>query len=508
MEKIALFELSSTMIRVTLCKAVEGEYFFVYREYSEYVHINEHIEKDGMIKSSKIKECISLLQMYKKICESQSISKIYCIAGTSLTHAKNYPSFMEEARNMCGLDFRVIKENEEVNAIYTSVINTLDVPKGLIINISSHSTRIIHYNRRVVLDSVTLPFGSVSLGVNNASVEETIKNLGEELKEKASFVGALDSETAVVGVGNVFASVGRLSRKMRKYPIDIDHGYNINLEQFNQVFDFIKSLDIEKKQKLKGISSHSADTVLSGMCIIEAILKNSNLSSLVVADAYRNAGLLFNYAVPSTTERPLSDVLGNSLDVVVAKASLDKVECEAHYSLALLLFKQLRVLHKLPRSYAKILRIASYLYHMGKKVSPLNFEKVNYNMILNCGLNGATHREIVLSAFTSAQKKWEDFNLAEWVRYKDVVTEDDLDAVRKLCIIVAMAEALNIRRCNAVKDISCDILGDSVILKLISEENNSKATKIDVNALQMEIFYAKKYGQEFVRAFKKNLEIL
>ena len=507
MEKVALFELSSTAIRMTLCQAENNEYFFVFKEYSEHIYINEHIEGDGMIKSSKIKECISLLQIYKKICESQGITKIYCVVGASLSAAKNYSSFMEEASSMCGLDFKMLSESEEVAAVYASVINTLDVPKGVIVNISGHWTRIIHYNRRVVLDSITLPHGSANLKADNLSLTGTIATITKELSKKASFLTGLDPESVIIGVSDVFTSVGRLSRKMRKYPIDIDYNYNFDTEYFKQVFDLVKTLDVEKKQKLKGISSHSAATILSGMCIIEAVLQFSKLRNIVVAPAYRNLGLMFNYALPYTAERPVSDVLGYSLETIAAVAGLNKKECEARYALALLLFKQLKVLHKLPRVYAKVLRIASYLYHIGQRVNSLNYEKVNYNAILNCGLCGASHKEIVLAAFTAAQKKWEDFNLSEWVRYKDITTDDDLEAVRKLSIIVAIAEALNIRNCNAIKDISCDILGDSVILKLIAEDN-TKATKVDVKALQMEIFYAKKYGSEFVKAFKKNLEIL
>ena len=507
MEKIALFELSSTAIRLTLCQAVEGEYFFVFKEYSEFIHINEHIESDGMIKSAKIKDCISLLQIYKKICEAQGISKTYCVVAASLSEAKNYSSFLDEASSVCGLDFKMLNENDEVTAVYTSVINTLDVPKGVIVNISSHSTRIIHYNRRVVLDSAIIPYGSANLKAENAKTTAAVDLITKELGKKAAFMTSLDPESAIIGVSDVFVSTARLSRKMRKYPVDIDHNYHFDPEQFKQVFDLIKTLDHDKKQKIKGISSYSANTILAGMCVIEAILKYSKLNHVVVANSYRNVGLMFHYALPYTHERPVSDVLGYSLETTAAGAGLDKKECEAQYALALLLFKQLKVLHKLPRVYAKILRIASYLYHIGKRVNCTNYEKINYNAILNCGLCGASHKEIVLASFSAAQKKWEDFNLSEWVRYKDITTNDDLEAVRKLSIIVALAEALNIRNCGAIKDISCDILGDSVILKLIAEDS-SKATKIDVKALQMEIFYAKKYGGEFVKAFKKNLEIL
>lgn|GEM_PF-1074646 len=506
MEKIALIELSNTAIRLTICESAPGEYFFVSKEYNEFVHINEHIEKDGMIKSAKIKDCIGLLLIYKKICDANHVSKIYSVATSSLNSAKNYPSFLEEANSMCGLSFRMLEEKDEVSAVYTSVINTLDVPKGVIVNISSHSARIINYNRRVVLDSVVIPIGLANLDISGG-IKEAQNSVLKALGNKVDFMTKLDPETPIVGVGDVFVSAGRLSRKMRKYPVDIDHNYAFDAEQFNQVFDFIKTLDIEKKQKLKGISNHSANTILAGMCIVNALIEYSRLRNIVVGNSYRNLGLLFSYAIPYTVERPVSDVLGYSLETIAEISGLEKYECEAHYNLSLLLFKQLKVLHKLPRAYAKVLRIASYLYHIGKSVNRLAFEKVNYNAIMNCGINGASHKEIVLAAFTAAQKKWEDFNLAEWVRYRDITTNDDLEAVRKLSVIVAIAEALNIRNRDAVSDISCDILGDSVILKLIVTDN-SKGAKVDVKALQMEIFYAKKYSAEFVKAFKKNLEIL
>jgi exopolyphosphatase/guanosine-5'-triphosphate,3'-diphosphate pyrophosphatase len=507
LEKVALFEIGTTNIRLTLSQVMNSELFFVYKEFSEPVHINEHIENDGLIKSTKIKECISLLQMYKKICESEGITRFICVVSESLSEAKNYSSFLDESANACGLQFKNLTNEEEVNAVYTSVVNTVDVPKGVIVNISSHSTRIINYNRRVILDSATIALGSVSLFGATTDATSAIELFTKELNKRAGFLRNIDPESVMVGVSDTFVSFGRIARKMSKYPVDIDHNYVTDGDQFTKVFEFIKTLDPEKKQKLRGISSNSAQTILAGMCIIEAILNFSKMKNIVVSCAYRNLGLMFNLAVPYTQERPVSDVLGYSLEATSAIAGLVKKECEQMYSTALTLFKQLKVLHKLPRSYAKVLRIASYLYSIGKKSNPLAFERVNYSMILNANITGASHKDIVLAAFSASCKKWEDFNLAEWLRYKDITTQEDLDAVRKLSIIIAMAESLNVRNCDAVKDISCDILGDSVILKLIADEN-TKTSKIDVKALSMEIFYAKKYCAEFLKAFKKNLEIL
>ena len=118
-------------------------------------------------------------------------------------------------------------------------------------------------------------------------------------------------------------------------------------------------------------------------------------------------------------------------------------------------------------------------------------------LILNAGLYGATHREIVLAAFVAGCHRKEDVNASEWARYKDIVAEEDLDIVKKLGILLRIAEALDRSGMGIVKGINCDVLGDSVIMKT---ELTGDAT--------LEISQAMAAAPEFKKQFKKNLEIL
>jgi len=118
-------------------------------------------------------------------------------------------------------------------------------------------------------------------------------------------------------------------------------------------------------------------------------------------------------------------------------------------------------------------------------------------MILNSTLYGVTHREIVLAAFTACCHKKEDINALDWARYRDVVSEDDLDIVKKLGVMLRIAESLDRADSGTIKGINCDILGDSVIMK----------TEVDGDAT-LEIRNAMAASTEFRKAFHKNLEIL
>lgn len=118
-------------------------------------------------------------------------------------------------------------------------------------------------------------------------------------------------------------------------------------------------------------------------------------------------------------------------------------------------------------------------------------------MILNSNLYGVSHREIVLAAFVACCHKKEDINAYEWARYRDILNEDDLEIVKRLGVMLRIAESLDRSMSGTVKSINCDILGDSVIMK----------TEVDGDAT-LEIRNAMAAATEFRKSFHKNLEIL
>ena len=116
---------------------------------------------------------------------------------------------------------------------------------------------------------------------------------------------------------------------------------------------------------------------------------------------------------------------------------------------------------------------------------------------MGSNIYGATHREILLAAFVACNQNIDNFSLAEWVKYKDIIDEEDIGAVKKLGMIIKLASLLNVSGANAVKDISCDVLGDTVILK----------TEVEKDAT-LEISQAMGLATDFKKIFNKNLQIL
>ena len=504
MEKIALIDLGSNTARLLIVEVKENGHFQIVDQLKEAPRIGEGMESDGFLKPARIQETIKTLKMFRKLCDVNNIERIIAVATAAVRRAKNQCSFLDEVSATCGIKLRVLSAEEEAMYVYRGVINSMDIPKGVILEIGGGSTKIIYYNRRNLLNFETLPFGAITLtemfqqeGLSNEEQSDKIEAFFKEQLEKIEWLKDVDPEAQLIGVGGSFRNLCRMTKIMRKYPLKTIHNYVVNETDFNHVYDLLKSLDLDRKKKVKGLSSGRADILPAAFAAISAFKKHMNLGDIVISGSGLRTGIMFNYAVPITIDKTITDVLTYSLNTVTDFYGCNQKHVDQIVSLSVQLFKQLRVLHKFPRQYLRILKVAAHLYDTGKKIGFHNFEKNSAYVILNSNLYGISHREMVLASFVVACTGIDDINAIEWARCRGLVNDEDMEAVRKMGIMLRIASCLDRSNSSVVNGVNCDILGDSVIMK----------TEVDGDAT-LEINAAIEVGSDFRKIFKKNLEIL
>lgn len=504
MERIAVIDLGSNSARLVIADVMPSGHFNVVDELKETVRLGQDMERDGFLKPARVAQAVKTLKMFRKLCDSMKVDKVYPIATNAVRRAKNQKSFLEEINSVCGFKFKVLTEEEEAMHVYQGVVNSLDVPKGVIMDVSGSSTQLIHYNRRNVLNRENLPFGTITLSDlfndPNISAQQQACNIEAFVKEQFNRIGwlkELEPDVQFIGVGGTFRNLAKISRILRRYPMDMIHNFNLSKTDFEAVYEKVTSRDADKRTKIRGLSVERADIFVSALACVKGFFACTEFENLVISGSGIREGIMFNHAVPTTVEKPITDVMGHSLMTKMLCYNVNIQHAEHVCNLSIQLYKQLRVLHKLPRQYVKVLRIASLLHDSGMGIKFYDKNKHSFYFILNSNLYGVSHRELLLAAFVARHQPYDEFNLAEWNRYKDIVREEDLIAVMKLSVILRIAESLD--RCAAgnVKTLNCDVLGDSVIMKTQVEGDCS-----------LEIKDALTVGADFAKAYRKNLEIL
>ena len=503
MEKIGIIDLGSNTARLLIVEMFTDGHYMVVDQLKESVRLGQDMDRDGFLKPKRIEETIKTLKTFKRLCDASGVDRIIAVGTAAVRRAKNQRSFLDEIQVSCNITIRVLSEEEEAILVYRGVINTMDIPKGLILEIGGGSPKSIYYNRRNLLNYASLPFGAVTLTDLFASDESPevaaahVEEFFTEQVKKIDWLKEVDPEAQMIGVGGSFRNLFKIAKLVRKYPLDTPHNYKLATEDFTGVYDMLKALDVDKRKKIKGLSPSRADIMPAALAIIKSFVSYMNIGEFTIGGNGLREGLMLNQALPITTEKPISDVLGYSLETLVKYHGCDTKHVEHVMQLSIQLFKQLRVLHKFSRQYLKVLKIAASLHDIGRTVKYYNHARHSWYMILNANIAGATHREIVLAAFVAGCHNREEIPMGEWVKYKDLVLEEDLDAVKKLGVLLRIAESLDRTQCGVVTGINCDVLGDSVIMK----------TEIAGDAA-LEIRDAAASNPEFKRAFKKNLEIL
>lgn len=501
MNKLAVFKLGINDVTLTIFNYTTNGYFNIEQEIAEPVKLTQDMERDGYIKPSRIQETITVLKSFRKIVDSMKIENHICYATPMIANARNQIAFLDEIYKTVSLYFRVLTPEEEVSAIHHAIMYSFTVTHGIIVQVGDYSTEIIKFNRRTISNSAVLPIGMVNLldkyNSTNLSecMDDVVAKTTKELK-KLDWLYNLDGEYEFIGVGEVFEALGKLGRKSTRYPLDIAHNYEITTENFQNIYNLVRGLDLDKAKKLKGVSEKRADLLAVGFAVVKSLFNEAIRNVVKVSQNGELYGIVAKNILGQSTEKPLLDILGYSLSAI-NEFYPTNINIDTNYSITMILYKQLKVLHKLTRPYVKVLRIAASMCMAGKRISFENYLKNNFPVVLYSNIYGASHKDILLAAFVASSQNIDNLSLTDWVRYKDIVTDEDLDAVKKLAIIIKIATMLNITNFNYVKDIACDVLGDTVILKTDVEHDAS-----------LEISQAMSVAGDFKKVFGKNLQIL
>ena len=506
MEKVAVILVGINKAELIISTVDNNNYFIINDREFENVNLNVSQSEDMFLNKMQIDAAIKILKNFRKICELYGVSRVIAVSTFGdQEKPKNLHSFFDEVFSLCGFRFTSLDNAEQNTVIYSSIINTHDIPKGVICYLDNENLHLIAYNRRVVLDQVTLPLGAKALAdkfkVYDADKEAAFNSLKEYLNNELSqiqFLNEIEEDFDLVGVGQFFEDASILAKRLRKYPLDLVNDYNLLSEDNAKVLAQLKQADLDPTKKIKGVKEQRADATVVSLALIETLFELSKKPALIVSTRPFFEGLMFSQVVEQTQDRPLSDVLGFSM---MSQSNFFDKENEKHneqvYNLSLLLFKQLRVLHKLPRGYTRILRLASYMHDCGQRVGFNNHAKNGFYTLLGSDLYGVSHRELVLAGMAISLHCGGDISINEYLKYRELVTEEDIEAVKKLGIILRLAEAFDRVKNSVIVDINCDVLGDSVIMKTIATGDNS-----------YEVEKASECAKDFERCFGKKIEIL
>jgi exopolyphosphatase/guanosine-5'-triphosphate,3'-diphosphate pyrophosphatase len=471
MKNVGVIDIGSNSMRLVLIEIGKRNYFRVIDEVKVTLRLGMDMTIDGRLNPIRMEKAISTLASFKLLCEGIGECNIFPVATEAVRRASNQKEFLQMVKSTLNMEIRVLSGEEEAYYDYFGVINSMDFSNGLIMDIGGSSTELIWVKNKTIKHAISLPFGAINItdqfNLTDKMDSITEKELNKYLIAQFKSVAWLTEmkNLPLIGVGGTVRNIGKISRKTNNYPIDRSHNYLMESSEILNIYDSIKYKNLEQRRKVKGLSKERSDMFIGAFTVVIALMKFCKNPRLIVSGSGLREGLIYEIL---RGEQVIKDVLESSLNNVIKTLNIDKTHAHHVWKLAESLYTQLKPLHKINGNSYKILKTSAMLNDCGKVINFYNYHKHNVYMITNSPINGLSHKELIMAAYTMMLSVKENFDIDN-SPYVTLLNEEDKYVIQRLGIILRLAESFDRKRNGNITKVECKLKSDRLFLHLFSK---------------------------------------
>lgn len=494
---MAIIDLGSNTTRMLIIEVTRNGAYHLVEEDKGVVRLSEDMMPDGTIKEPAFRRTVAAMRLFKGVCDYHGVSKIIAVATAAVREALNQKEFLARLKAETGVDFKVLSREEEPYYGYLGVINTTDLRDGLIMDLGGGSMEITLVKDRKMVNSTSIPYGALSLMEQfldrDRPKDSQLKSLEVFVKLKLNEIPWLAScqGMQLIGIGGTVRSIARINQRMTDYPFDELHNYFMDPSEVSTVYSKLKGMSLKERMDVPGLSKDRADIILAGVLAVCAVLKVIRIPVIRVSSSGLRDGLFFqdHLKVPI-----INDITSFSLENVSRLYRVDEAHARHVAELSRGLFIGLKKEGSLAEDDWRILQAASllheigYYYDFGKR-----FNNTFYN-ILDNPIYGFTHMENYKTALVAAH-----FG-AGGIKGRSIFNgvhqnKDAIRAIRKLSVILGLADALDRSRKGLVTSVACHTSMESIE---IEPAHNGEISIEALSAEELSVFFKKAFDKELI----------
>ncbi|WP_104697515.1 MULTISPECIES: Ppx/GppA phosphatase family protein [unclassified Helicobacter] len=441
-----VIDIGSNSVRMAIFKKTSRFGFALIYELKSKVRISEgSYNANGFLREKPMQRAISALKEFKKIAKIYKSRKIFCIATSAVRDAPNARNFVQRVDKECGIKVKVIDGKKEAFFGSIACANLSHKRDGIMVDIGGGSTECALIKDGKVQDVVSLNIGTIRL-------KELFFDKKVELKEAKKFVqNALEilpdsfKHQNIFGVGGTIRALAKLIMKQINYPIDLIHGFEIDVQRYIKFIDKIVRAREDKLDDF-GIAEERLDNIQGGLLILLMLIKCFGTQTITTCGTGIREGVFLADLLRSH-RHIIPNNINPSLQYAMDSFNLDK-QCLMIKKIALKLFDLLRMDFNLNDDDRKILRDASLLSQIGTCIDFYHTNKHSAyfaKYVLNYGFSHYQRVIISLLITFSDKKIPKDSDIQT---YQGLGLE--LPTLQILSFILSLAKVLEISYDNSI----------------------------------------------------------
>lgn len=444
-QKLAIIDIGSNTIRLVIYHFSLNSGLKEVTNIKSVARLRTQINEEGILSEEGINSLQKLLQSFKEMLVDYGVTNVRAVATASIRQAKNGGAVIEQMLKETGIEIELLSEDEEAYYGYFAVANTTSTPSAVTIDMGGGSTEITYFKDKKLQNSISLPFGSVSLKQQFMAGDTMTKKEHQEVYKFAQqqfknvkWLSNLD--IPVVGIGGSARNMAKMDMTRKKYPLTGVHQYRMSKKDFEEINEELSNLTYNELKKLDGLSSDRADIITPVAEVFNALMDVVGSRKFQFSRKGLREGLVISDILkiyPNAFD--LEDVFQSSAAYLALEFGKSEGQIMHHANLAELFYKELCEvgIWTYSEEEVAILRQGAKVFLIGEY---LEVDAVNHHtfyLLSNRSINGLNHKERVRLALLASYKNKDYFYnflkpFTEWFSKEEVQMLIRLGSLLKL----------------------------------------------------------------------------
>ncbi|WP_432739381.1 exopolyphosphatase [Ligilactobacillus agilis] len=303
MENVVILDLGSNSTRLSINEVTNGSFREVRRQ-KVMTRMAEGMGKtlgEKVLKKAAIERTLAALADFKKEYQNLPNLKVKGIATAAVRAASNSQAFLNQVKELTGVDVEVLSGDAEAYYDYVGVKNSLKLNDFILCDMGGGSFELAVVKDGQAVNLASIPFGAVSL-TERFNAQDLLS--AKDLFRFQGFVQGLFNEQLwllegrylpLVLLGGANRTVAR-TEMMRRGQKNLDefHGVKMSARSFLNIYTDWLGLNFSQRRERLGVEADRADIILGGLTPIAQLIQQLDIPELIFSESGVREGILYS----------------------------------------------------------------------------------------------------------------------------------------------------------------------------------------------------------------------
>lgn len=501
MEKVAIIDMGSNSIRFIIMGIADNHAYRLEYQHKESIRLGRGMNKTGKLSPEGKKRALECLHAYRHMMEVMGTKTCIAVATAAAREATDGREFIEQVEQETGIHIEVISGEREAELGFLGTVNTMAEEDFVLFDLGGASVEITLVKGRRALHSYSVPLGAVTMTDKYAlsdkpdpsDIAKCRKYVQKKFEEHVSWVK--DAALPIIGIGGTARTFAKMDQAAKEYQLSRIHNYIVEREDFYNLAEEIQGMDLAARKKLEGLSSDRADLITAGSIIMEVLMRYAKAQSLVVSGCGLRDGVFYEYYGKKYGEGAIArNVLARSVHNYLDWQDRHMEHLTRVHDTTLSLYDQLQDMHGYGPRERQLLGVAAWLHDSGKAINYYDHARHSAFIIAHAPLYGMRHKEQLIASFIAGFHHGISGKIFRAYRYASMLEEEEWRLIRKLAVLLALAEASDVTYEGTIKELRAGEHEEAVTLSIVASDTDDHGSAV-LELRNLAKSFKKEYGK-------------